>query len=158
MQATARYRGDGTYRVTGSVSGASIIVDTRTHGTNAPQSALGPRPMELVLFGASTCPAVDLVQILGKMRHPATDLIVEVDGERADTHPRRFTRISLRFRIFGQDIAEDAAERAVRLSVERYCSALASLNAEVSWSVSVEPDQAPGMIPDENGGRHGNLR
>ena len=103
--------------------------------------------MELVLFGAATCPAVDLIQMLQKMRHPAEDLIVEVDGERAETHPRRFMKVSLRFRIIGRNIPEEAALRAVRLSVEKYCSVLASLNTELTWTVSVEPPAEVGTNP-----------
>ena len=142
MQIHAQHRGDGTYEVRGSVSGTSIIVDTNQRSPEGP-AAKGPRPMELVLFGAATCPAVDLVQILEKMRHPADDLIVEVEGVRAAEDPHRFTEIALHFRIFGQGIPLEAAQRAVQLSVEKYCSVLASMNAEIRWTVTVPPAQVP---------------
>lgn len=144
MHVKAEHIGDGAYKVTGSVSGASIVVDTRKRSAEDQGSALGPRPMELLLFGAATCPAVDLVQILEKMRHPVDHLIVEASGERAEGDPHRFTSVSLHFCIFGRDIPYLAAERAANLSVEKYCSALASLNAEVTWTVSVESERLVG--------------
>ena len=147
MHVTAHHRGDGTYCVTGSLSGASIVVDTRRRLPSDRRASEGPRPMELILIGAATCPAVDLVEMLKKMRHPVEDLIVEVAGERAETHPRRFMRIALRFHIIGRNIPEKAAMRAVRLSVEKYCSVLASLNAELTWAVSVEPPRESGANP-----------
>ncbi len=151
MQVKAERIGDSAYKVTGSVSGASIVVDTRKRSAEDPDGALGPRPMELLLFGAATCPAADLLQILEKMRHPVDHLIVEARGERADGDPRRFTSVALHFRIFGRDIPCRAAERAVKLSVEAYCSALASLNAEVTWMVSVDAERFAPSSSTESG-------
>lgn len=98
----------------------------------------GARPMELVLAGAAACAAFDVVHILKKGRRPPTALTAEVDADRRDAEPRVFTRIHLRFRLRGPNLSRPAAERAIALSVEKYCSALAMLNAAADISHSCE--------------------
>ncbi|THK39451.1 OsmC family protein [Ensifer sp. MPMI2T] len=87
----------------------------------------GPSPMELVLIGAGGCSAYDVVHILEKGREAVEDCTVELDAERAETDPRVFTRIHMHFVVKGRGIAPKKVERAVALSLEKYCSASAML-------------------------------
>ncbi len=84
---------------------------------------LGPRPMELMLLSVGSCSAVDVVHILKKARQPVTDCYVEVEGQRADTEPKVFTAIHLKFVISGKGMNENQVRRAVELSADKYCSA-----------------------------------
>ena len=97
---------------------------------------LGPRPMETVLIGAAACAAFDVVHILRKAKQPLAECEAEIEAERADSEPRVFTRIFLRFFIGGANRPQ--AERAAALSVEKYCSALAMLSKTADISHSVE--------------------
>ena len=101
----------------------------------------GARPMELVLAGAAACAAFDVVHILKKSRCEPDALTAEVEAERRETEPRIFTRIHLRFRLRGKNLARAAAERAIGLSVEKYCSALAMLSSAAEISHSCEIDE-----------------
>ena len=101
----------------------------------------GARPMELVLAGAAACAAFDIVHILKKSRREPTSLTAEIEAERRDTEPRVFTRIHLRFRLRGKNLARLQVERAIALSVEKYCSALAMLSATAEVSHSCEIDE-----------------
>lgn len=98
----------------------------------------GMRPMEGVLSGAAACSAFDVVQILKKSRQTPRSLAVEVEATRHSSPPGIFTRIHLHFLLSGE-LRENAVGRAVSLSVEKYCSALAMLNktADVthSWAI-----------------------
>ena len=98
----------------------------------------GMRPMEGVLSGAAACSAFDIVQILKKSRQTLHTLAVEVEAARDSSPPGVFTRIHLHFLLSGE-LRDSAVARAVSLSVEKYCSALAMLNktAEIthSWAV-----------------------
>lgn len=94
----------------------------------------GPRPTELLLSAIGGCTGIDIVSILQKMQQPLAGLRVEVSGERAVEHPRRFTQINLRYVVIGKGLAEDRVARAVELSTEKYCSVLKSLNADVEYS------------------------
>ncbi len=100
-------------------SGHRLVLDAAPEvgGANA-----GPRPMELVLVALAGCTAMDVVSILRKMREPLAELSVEVEGSRAAEHPKVYTDIAVRYRARGEGLDPEKVGRAVRLSVERYCS------------------------------------
>jgi putative redox protein len=87
----------------------------------------GPSPMELVLIGNGGCSAFDVVHILEKGREAVEDCIVEIDADRADQDPKVFTRIHMHFVVKGRGLATHKVERAIALSIEKYCSASAML-------------------------------
>lgn len=93
--------------------------------------------MEAVLLAAASCSAMDVVDILEKMRQPLERLEVDVEADRAEEAPKVFTRMHLSFRARGDGVEEAALERAIRLSREKYCSVLLMLQrggVEVSTS------------------------
>ena len=100
-------------------SGHSIVIGTADGDAPKP----GPSAMELVLMGAGTCSAWDVVEILRKGRQQVEDVIVQLDADRAEEPPKVFTRIHLHFIVKGRDLSEDRVKRAIDLSVEKYCSA-----------------------------------
>lgn len=87
----------------------------------------GPSPMELMLIGAGGCSAYDVVHILEKGREAIEDCTLELDAERAEEDPRVFTRIHMHFVVKGRGLSEKKVERAIALSLEKYCSASAML-------------------------------
>ncbi|MCU0840409.1 MAG: OsmC family protein [Thiobacillaceae bacterium] len=84
---------------------------------------LGPRPMEMLLLGAGGCTSVDVVMILKKSRQAVTGCEVSVEAERADDHPKVFTKIHMHFTVRGRNLKAETVERAIQLSAEKYCSA-----------------------------------
>ena len=84
---------------------------------------LGPRPMEMLLIGTGGCTAFDVVSILKKSRQAISDCYVELTAERAETEPKVFTKIHMHFVVKGKDIKQEAVEKAIKLSAEKYCSA-----------------------------------
>jgi putative redox protein len=107
--------------------------------TDAPAPAGGPcvapTPMELVLHALAGCAGVDVVSILTKMQQPLEGLDIGVTAERAESHPRIYTKIHLEFRVKGA-VDERKLKRALDLSHEEYCSVAAMLRgaAELSYS------------------------
>lgn len=103
-----------------SGSGHAIVVDgpQEIGGRN-----LGPRPMELLLMGVGACSAVDVTLILQKSRQDVTDCWIELDADRAETDPKVFTAIRMKFVVVGRKLAESVVRRAVELSADKYCSA-----------------------------------
>ncbi len=105
-------------------SGHAIVVDgAPDHGGRN----TGSRPMELVLAGAASCTAIDVILMLKKSRQTITSFSVDADAERASEDPKVFTAIKLTFRVSGNSVDRAAVERAVKLSKEKYCSATAML-------------------------------
>lgn len=82
----------------------------------------GPSPMETVLMALCACAGLDIVEILQKMRAPLADLHIEAEAQRATEPPRVFTEIHVRFHVWGQGLAREPVERAVNLSLDKYCS------------------------------------
>ncbi len=87
----------------------------------------GPSPMELVLIGTGGCSAWDVVNILAKAREAVEDVVVELDADRASEEPRVFTRIHMHFVVRGSGVDPRKVQRAIDLSIQKYCSASAML-------------------------------
>ena len=112
-------------------SGHTIPFDT-THDHTA-----GPSPMEAVLAALCACTSVDVVSILEKKREPITGLTVSADAEQPAEPPRTFTHIRLTYRIQGK-VARKAAEDAVALSKNKYCSVSKMLEKAAKIDYSIE--------------------
>ncbi len=101
----------------------------------------GVRPMEMLLMSLAGCAAMDVIHILEKQqREPLRDLDVTVQGVRADAVPAVYTDITVHFVARGP-VDPHKFERAVRLSVEKYCSVAHMLmkSAKVSFTHALEP-------------------
>lgn len=99
---------------------------------------LAPRPMETLLAGAGGCTAYDVVLILQRGRHQVRGCQVKLTTERAATDPKVFTKIHMHFTVTGQGLSREVVERAVRLSIEKYCSASIMLGKTADITTSVE--------------------
>jgi putative redox protein len=95
----------------------------------------GFSPMELILIGLAGCTAMDVIDILHKKRQDVTGFDVKVHADRTDEHPRVFNNVTIEYEISGHNIEKAAAERAVELSITRYCS----VSAMISKSAKIEP-------------------
>jgi putative redox protein len=103
-----------------SGTGHSVVMD------GAPDAGgrnLGPRPMEMLLLGLGGCSAFDVVTILKRGREQVTDCVVSVEAERAESEPKVFTHIVLKYIVTGRKLDAHKVERAIQLSEEKYCSA-----------------------------------
>ncbi|MCU9846586.1 OsmC family protein [Defluviimonas sp. WL0024] len=108
----------------GEVTTGHKIAFGTAHGEGAKP---GPSPMELVLIGTGGCSAYDVVSILEKGRQRVEDCVVELEADRAETEPKVFTRIHMHFIVKGRGLDPKKVERAIELSVEKYCSASAMM-------------------------------
>lgn len=107
------------------------------HFDGTPEHASGPSPMEAVLAALCGCTSVDVVSILEKKREPLEGLTVTATAEQAPAPPRVFTRIHLTYRIRGK-VAQKAAEDAVALSKNKYCSVSKMLEKAAAIEYSIE--------------------
>ncbi len=101
-----------------------------------PQAA--PSPMEYLLLGLCGCTGVDVSAILGKMRQQVGRIEVAAEAERAEEHPKVFTKIVLRYRVSGRGLDPKKVRKAVELSREKYCSASAMLGKSARISDEIE--------------------
>jgi len=108
----------------------AVVIDTH-------DSASGPGPMQLILMGVAGCTAIDVVMIMEKKRAQLTGFEVNISGERASEHPRRYLEMHIEYVLYGAGIKPKAVEQAIMLSETKYCSAIASMNAEVTHSYRI---------------------
>jgi uncharacterized OsmC-like protein len=102
----------------------------------------GPQPHRLLLQALVGCTAMDVISILRKKRQQVSGLSVEVQGSRADQHPRVYTRIEVLYRVRGQNVDPQAVARAIELSATRYCPVIAMLGkvAQVRTRYEIEKE------------------
>jgi putative redox protein len=93
----------------------------------------GATPMELLAVALAGCTSMDVISILQKMREPLKGLRVEVQGEKADEHPKRFLSLGIVYYLEGA-LDEKKVQRAIELSETKYCSVEATLRSAVSIS------------------------
>lgn len=134
-----QYAGDDFFIAT-TPSGCAQTIDVKG-GRHA-----APGPLELFVAGLGSCTAADVIAILHKKREQVTGYRIEMRTVRRAEHPRAFERIELRHIVKGVHISAAAVERAIALSTEKYCSAVATVRAtaEVVTSFAIEEESAPG--------------
>lgn len=107
------------------------------HFDGTPEHTAGPSPMEAVLAALCGCTSIDVVSILQKKREPVEGLIVDAAAEQAAEPPRVFTHIRLTYRIRGK-VSHKAAEDAVALSKNKYCSVSKMLEKSASIEYAIQ--------------------
>lgn len=108
-------------------------VDQRTHIIDG-KSKSAPSPVETLLNAIGTCAGSDVVDILEKQRTPLTRLEVDVIATRRPEHPRRIVSLEVTFTVEGAGIDAPQAERAIALSIEKYCTVAATLSGDIPFS------------------------
>ena len=86
------------------------------------------RPMEFIALGLAGCTAMDVISILRKKKQPVTDFKIMLHVDRAEEHPKVFSRAVIEYLVTGENVDEAALLRAIELSVEKYCPAQAMLS------------------------------
>lgn len=98
----------------------------------------GARPMELVIMGLGGCSSMDVISILQKQKQEIVDYKVEIEADRdTEKTPSLFTNIHVKFIITGK-VDPKKAERAVKLSMEKYCSVTMILEKTATITHSFE--------------------
>lgn len=128
----------GTMPLRGSdPNGCITLFDTSPefHGTGSASS-----PVVVLLESLASCSIIDVIAILTKKRRQIDSLIASVEAQRAETHPRVFTSISIHYELASPDCPRGDFEKAVGLSMDKYCSVAAMLRnsgCKISWTANL---------------------
>ena len=87
----------------------------------------GVSPMQMLLLGLGGCSMVDVVNILQKQHQPLADIEIEFDAQRGEEGAKPWKTIHMHYIVTGDGLDERKVERAIELSVEKYCGAHSSL-------------------------------
>lgn len=102
----------------------------------------GFSPMQLLLAGAGGCSAIDIIGILEKQKQDLKDIKVEIEGDRQKKGTySEFTTIHMHY-IFTGDLDEQKVERAISLSLDKYCSVSKTLEktSEITHSYEIKSE------------------
>lgn len=118
MKTETTWKGELLFETTQGNVGSVTMDGNRTSGMS---------PKALLLAGLSGCSAVDVVEILHKMRVPFESLNVSAAADQTEEHPRVFTDISLVYRVKTSPEHQEKVVKAIELSLEKYCGVAAML-------------------------------
>ncbi len=115
---------NGSLKFTGvNTTGIETVIDG--------DKASGASPVEILLEALGACAAIDVVVILDKQKTPAQKMEITLEGDRHRAEPRYFSNVRLRFDVWGDGIKPDKLERAINLSIGKYCSVYHSLRRDL---------------------------
>ena len=120
--------GAEAFEVTAESSGTTIRFD-------------GTQPTELLLASVASCSLMDVRHILERGKEPLASLTVDIQGTQRDAIPATFETLHLEFTARGEGLDDHKVQRAVKLSVEKYCPVMRSLDPQiaVTWSAVTNP-------------------
>ncbi len=100
---------------------------------------LGFSPKALLLSGLAGCSGIDVVDILTKMKVPFEGLEIEAEAEQTDEHPKVFKEINITYKVKTSDENIGKVQRAVDLSIQKYCgvAAMLSKHSEIISKVEI---------------------
>lgn len=102
------------------------------------QQAVSPKL--LLLTGLAGCTAIDVASLLPKMRVPFSSLRVSVEGKLSEEHPKTYTSMHMVYHVGCSVEHLETVERAVELSVTKYCGVYAMLEkaSQITHEVRIE--------------------
>lgn len=119
--------------------GVAVHLDS---APNAGGTNQGMRPMQMLLAAMGGCSAIDIIDILNKQRQDLKDLKITVTGEREkNAIPSLYQTVHAHYRFFG-DLDDKKVERAISLSIDKYCSVSKTLEkagAKITFSFEINP-------------------
>lgn len=116
--------------------GNTLLMDA---STDIGGNGKGMRPMQVLLSALGGCSAVDVILILRKQKQTVTSFEIELEAEREKINEYSlFKDITLHFKIKGE-VEFEKAERAIQLSLEKYCSLAKTLEptASIHYTLTV---------------------
>ena len=140
--------GTGTYKGSVRYAGDDFFIGTAPSGhaqvmDSKGDRLAGPTPVEMLLIAVAACTAMDVQSILEKKRQDVTDYVVNIEGTRADEHPKKFTAFHVHHIVHGRNVSEKAVADAVELSDTKYCSVAATVRPTATITTSFEVINVP---------------
>jgi len=117
---TTNWKGGLTFE-SDNPSGKTVLMDTNIEGTDQ-RNGLSPKAM--MLSSLAGCSGLDVISTLDKMKVEIKDFKMDVSGELTDEHPKYYHTVIVDYHFYGADSNEKKCERAVNLSVEKYCGVM----------------------------------
>lgn len=84
----------------------------------------GFRPKALMLSGLAGCSGLDVAMLIKKMKLEVDDFHIETIAAITEEHPKYYDEVTVEYHFYGNNLNESKLQRAVDLSVEKYCGVM----------------------------------
>ncbi|MFN0015537.1 MAG: OsmC family protein [Saprospiraceae bacterium] len=130
---TTRHKGNMAFET--EIGNHKVVMDTLPDigGDDS-----GASPKKLLLGTLAACTGIDVVSLLNKMRAPFSDFEILTETDLTDEHPRVFKTIRITYRIRVADEHREKVEKAVDMSLNKYCGISAMLNKNSPMEHQIE--------------------
>ncbi len=92
-------------------------------GTSTENNKIAP-PKAMMLSSLAVCSGLDIVAILVKMRVELENFKINTVASLTEEHPKYYDEVKVQYQFFGKDLDKEKIEKAVNLSVTRYCGVM----------------------------------
>ncbi len=84
----------------------------------------GYRPKALMLAGLAGCSGLDVAALIKKMKLEVAEFKIETIADLTEEHPKYYDKVAIEYHFHGSNLDEKKLQRAVDLSVEKYCGVM----------------------------------
>ncbi|NNM17113.1 MAG: OsmC family protein [Croceitalea sp.] len=102
-------------------SGLTLQIDA---GSENGGSDDGLRPKALMLSSLAGCSGLDVASLIKKMKLEVDAFTIETIANLTDEHPKYYDVVVIEYHFHGNNLNQDKLQRAVDLSVEKYCGVM----------------------------------
>ena len=102
-------------------SGLNLTIDA---GAEDGGEGNGLRPKALMLSSLAGCSGLDVASLIRKMKLEVDDFTIETIANLTDEHPKYYDQVTIEYHFHGSNLKEKKLQRAVDLSVEKYCGVM----------------------------------
>lgn len=117
---TTTWLGDMKFEST-NPSGHNLFIDA---GEENGGKGEGYRPKALMLSGLAGCSGLDVAALIKKMKLEVVQFKIEIEANLTEEHPKYYDKVAMHFHFYGQNLNEKKLQKAVDLSVEKYCGVM----------------------------------
>ncbi len=117
---TTKWKGNMRFEST-NPSGHNLFIDG---SPNEGGQGDGYRPKSLMLSALAGCSGLDVASLIKKMKLKVEDFKIEIEASLTDEYPRYYNKVKVDFHFFGPELNKDKLQKAVDLSVEKYCGVM----------------------------------
>ncbi|MGB5648211.1 OsmC family protein [Muriicola sp.] len=102
-------------------SGHKFIMDA---GAEDGGEGKGFRPKALMLSSLAGCSGLDVASLIKKMKLEVDKFHIETIANLTEEHPKFYDEVKVEYHFYGSNLDEKKLQRAVDLSVEKYCGVM----------------------------------
>jgi putative redox protein len=135
IKASVRWTDNRQFVGIGENSGHAIVMDM---AKDKGGEDTGLRMTELLLISIAGCTAADVQNILRKMKVKLERCEVHIAGTQKESYPKYFHKFHLKYILSGDGLDQKKAEKAVSLSMDKYCSVSQTLKGRARFDIKIE--------------------